>query len=285
MILSILMFMKCKDNYQNFNFDRCRLSENETHWMSNSEIFTFGIYLHSKSTSSVELTSSDGKQYSIKPGKCIYIAQQNISAKCSGKDCDITFWFSPVPGDYAYIIADSTGAAYYAKNVRLTTDYLSFIDFGSDSRIEISDLEHPKRYPLTFYTSETNNSDIAEYSTFNLMNGSVVNFSKPGILQLSQAPFDRISFNFIAGSTLKNSKEFSQNGLSVEWENVNYTRHDIYSKISTEFNEMPIKYTMNAITALVFLTSLIYSLIKLRCCQCCNNKPKEESITEASLLV
>lgn len=284
MILFLINFKNCEYKYDTLQFDRCRIT-NSTQWESNEESYTLGLYLHANSKSVVLVTSQNKTKYKIQPGRGIFISNEKANASCVGKDCDISFWFSDVQGENAYVIADSTGVSYSVKDIQLTTSLITYIDFGENSRINVKNITHPKKYPMNLYTTTFAN-DTMIYNHKNLRSNEILNFSRPAIIEIESAPFIKTSFNYVVGSTYINSKEFAQNGKSIEWDNIVYQMHDIFSQISTQYDMFYFKIGMCVLSSIPFIYSFINMIVV---CNCIKPKAKDyrdnDVKTETPLLI
>lgn len=260
MFLVLLFFKSCKKIYDDFEFERCRVSQDGTSWEVEADIQSLGIYLHAKSKSSLKVISNYSNESEIKPGEA-YFFDENATAKCTGNDCDISFWFTNVTVPSGSIIADSTGTSFSFDKDGLEEKYFSFFDFGENSRILVQDLMHPRQKALHFWTTMTNTSNNTFLDTILTNDTYPFNFTRPAMIQISEAPYNHVKFTIIAGSSIKNSPEFAQNKQVVYWKNLDYSKNDTYAMPSVQFNADIVKYAMNGLTAFGFLCSILQTII------------------------
>lgn len=263
MIISIILFEACNLTYKDFLFGRCRVQSSEVKWAAESEYKTTGIYHHATSKSTLKITTSDLTEITSKPGAGYIFDNKNISASCEGDGCDISFWFVNVSVSGGYIVADSTGVVFNISQRPLSDPYYSFVDFGPHSKIYVSQLEHPRKNSFHFWTSShINGVNIINESI--LHSNDTLSFTEPALLQISEAPYDDVTFNIIVGSTLKNQPEFAQLRKPVKWSNIHYSNEsdaDTYALPSVEFDIKFYKHLMVACTSASFLFSIINALI------------------------
>ena len=258
-LLFSLFFEDCNITNNIYSFSRCRLQNKESTWEKISSDTSIVFYLHENSKSQVIFNYQNAK---LNPGQAIKFQGQEIKAKCSNKDCDLTIWYSDYDKDEGYVVAESAGVVYQVKNQSLSSRYVSYFDFGDSSRLVANSITHPRMTGVTFlYQNETG---VFEHY---IKQNENYTFSSPGILQFTKAPYDSVDIKIVAGSVKQMGDEYSQNekitplitidnaGQRVALSNDD----DPFCLVTAQANIEWIKWTTVAATILVFLISVSYS--------------------------
>ena len=264
LLLFSLFFQNCNISNTKHSFYRCTLSKSISTWAnSTGESQSTVFYLHKTSKSEV-LFDSLNPIKSIKPGEAIKFSDQEVKAHCSGSDCHLTIWYSDYDKDEGFVVADAAGVVYTIKNVTMPQRYVSYFDFGEHSRFMTETISHPRMTGASIYFE----NETGIFENYLHTDSDSLNFSSPGIFQITKAPFDEIYINVVVGSITQMSSEYSQTESIAPLYTIDKNHQHLPPKAeidniclaSSQLDIEWVKWATVAATIFVFLLSLGYSI-------------------------
>jgi hypothetical protein len=163
------------------------------------------VYVHNSrsATLAVAVAPFPGS-FSVAPGSGIQIFLANATnPRLTCADCLLTIWHSQFSQSGATFVSDAPGAVFTTgiRGRAIRNPYAAFFDFGNNTRLRVTALQHHRETPLTVLRDAESETVAGP--------GDDVDLAGPGIFEIASSPVLPIGFRIIVGSTTKIPDGFS----------------------------------------------------------------------------